>query len=360
MEDTPKRPSIVPTWARYAAGGVVLAIVLVAVIVVIVARTSQVRVPDLTGSDSKAAKSQLAELGLQLQVSDRLFSSTVPLDGVISQKPKAGSMVSRGSTIDVSVSGGSESFAMPDVVGMTTADAQKALSDRGLKVTVETAASDKPAGTIIASFPSAGITVSTSDPVRITAAAGQGSTSLLLPTNLSNLTFVLDPAPVAGVAQDVTMDVSRRVQALLEASGATVVETRSANDAAAAVTTMSRLTAAKSVSAIALVGLSVAPSGPGGTVVVSVPATTTTQPFYIRSTELATQVSNQLKQSLTGVRNTTADNDAILMNSGTAAVRVQLGSATDGNDKVTFADPDWADKVARAIYKALGQLYGQK
>jgi N-acetylmuramoyl-L-alanine amidase len=41
-------------------------------------------------------------------------------------------------------------------------------------------------------------------------------------------------------------------------------------------------------------------------------------------------------------------------------VRVQLGSATDGNDKVTFADPDWADKVARAIYKALGQLYGQK
>lgn len=337
-----------------------MAVVVIAVIVFIVARTSQIRVPDVTGSDSKSAQQRLANVGLKMQVSDRLFSATVPVDGVISQKPKGGTTAAGGTTVYVSVSGGSESFAMPDVVGMTTSDAKKLLGERGLKVTVDTAPSDKPAGTIIASFPSAGITVTTSDVIRITAAAGQGSTSLLLPTNLSNLTFVLDPAPVPGVPGDVTMDVARRVSALIEASGGHVVMTRSSNDAATAVTSMSRLTAAKSANAIALVGLSVAQSGAGGLVVLSVPSTTTTQPFYIRSTELATQVSNQLKQSLAGVKDSVAGNDAILMNTGTAGVRVQLGSATDANDKVTFTDPDWADRVARAVYKALGQLYGQK
>jgi hypothetical protein len=360
MEDTMRRRSLVPTWAWYTGGGLAAAIVLIAVILFVVARTSQVRVPDVTGTDSQSAQERLSNVGLRMTVSDRLFSSTVPVGSVISQKPQGGTTVPSGSTISVSVSGGSESFAMPDVVGMTGTDAKKLLGERGLNVTVDTAASDKPAGTVIASFPSAGIMVTTSDVVRITVAAGQGSTSLLLPTNLSNLTFVLDPAPVTGVPGDVTMDIARRVSALIEASGGRVVMTRSSNDAPTAVTSISRLTAAKSANAIALVGLSVAQSGPGGIIVLSVTSTTTTQPFYIRSTELSTQVSNQLRQSLPGVKSATAGNDAILMNTGTAAVRVQLGSATDANDKATFTDPDWADRVARAVYKALGQLYGQK
>lgn len=360
MEDTPKRRSLVPAWAWYAAGGLAAAIIVIALVVLIVARTSQVRVPDVTGSDSKMAAQRLANVGLKMQITDRLFSATVPVGSVISQRPKGGTSVPSGSAISVSVSGGSESFSMPDVVGMTTADAKKLLGERGLKVTVDTAPSDKPAGTIIASFPSAGVTVSTSEVIRITAAAGQGSTSLLLPANLSNLTFVLDPAPVPGLSGDVTMDVARRVSALVEASGGRVVLTRASSDPASAVTTLSRLQAAKTANAIALVGFSVAPSGAGGLVVVSVPSTTTTQPFYIRSSELSTQVGNQLKQTLPGVKSATDVNDAILLNTGTAAVRVQLGSATDANDKATFTDPDWADRVARAVYKALAQLYGQK
>lgn len=360
MEETTKRRSMIPAWAWYAAGGFVLAVIALAVIVAVVLRTSQVRVPDITGATSAAAKERLAGVGLKMQVTDRLFSATVPLDAVIAQRPQPGTVVAGGSVVQVSVSGGSESYAMPDVVGMTTADAKKVLAARGLRVTIDTTASDKPAGTVIASFPSAGVIVTTSDPVRITVAAGQGSTSLLLPTNLSNLTFVLDPAPVPGVLGDVTMDVARRVRALIEASGGRVVVTRSPNDASAAITSMSRLTTAKSAGAIALVGFSVAASGSGGILVASVPSTTTTQPFYIRATELSTQVTNQLKQAVPNVRATVDSNDSILMNTGTAAVRVQLGSASDSNDKVTFTDPDWADKVARAIYKALGQLYGQK
>ena len=360
MEDTVKRRSLVPAWAWYAAGGTALAVVVIAIIVLLVSRSSQVRVPDLGGATSASAKERLANVGLKMQVSDRLFSASVPLDGVISQKPKAGTFVPGGSIIYVSVSGGSESYAMPDVVGMTTADAKKVLAARGLRVTIDTAASDKPAGTVVASFPSAGVTVTTSDSVRLTVAAGQGSTSLLLPANLSNLTFVLDPAPVPGVLGDVTMDVARRVRALIEASGGRIVVTRSPNDASAAITSLSRLEAAKSAGAIALVGFSVAASGNGGMVVASVPATTATQPFYVRSTELSTQVANQLRQALPAVRTAVDSNDSIMMNSGTAAVRVQLGSASDSNDKATFGDPNWADKVARAVYKALGQLYGQK
>ena len=360
MEDTVKRRSLVPAWAWYAAGGTALAVVVIAIIVLLVSRSAQVRVPDLSGATSAAAKERLANVGLKMQISDRLFSASVPLDGVISQKPKAGAVVAGGSTVYLSVSGGSESYAMPDVIGMTTADAKKILSERGLRVTIDTAASDKPAGTVLVSFPSAGVVVTTSDSVRLTVAAGQGSTSLLLPTNLSNLTFVLDPAPVPGVLTDVTMDVSRRVRALIEASGGRVVVTRAPNDASAAITSLSRLEAAKSAGAIALVGFSVASAGNGGVVVAGVVSTTTTAPFYIRSTELSTQVANQLRQALPAVRTTVDGNDSILMNTGTAAVRVQLGSVADANDKATFGDPSWADKVARAVYKALGQLYGQK
>jgi N-acetylmuramoyl-L-alanine amidase len=38
--------------------------------------------------------------------------------------------------------------------------------------------------------------------------------------------------------------------------------------------------------------------------------------------------------------------------------RVQLGVASQRADQAAFADPQWADAVARSIYAAIGKLYG--
>jgi len=38
--------------------------------------------------------------------------------------------------------------------------------------------------------------------------------------------------------------------------------------------------------------------------------------------------------------------------------RVQLGVASQRADQAAFADPQWADAVARSVYAALGKLYG--
>jgi N-acetylmuramoyl-L-alanine amidase len=40
--------------------------------------------------------------------------------------------------------------------------------------------------------------------------------------------------------------------------------------------------------------------------------------------------------------------------------RIQLGSYASREDAAKFADPNWEDTIARAIYRALGALYGKK
>lgn len=355
-----QRRPLVPRWVPFAIAGVVAVALIAAGLIWWRSEATRVRVPSLEGLDPAAATTRLQELGLRLAVGDRRFSASVPPGIIMDQTPRPGTIVTEGSAVEVAISAGSESFAMPDVIGLLVDRAKQVLRDRGLGSEITAQPSDRPQGTVLESFPSPGVTVMTGDTVRLTVASGNTTTGTLLPVKLDGKVFVLDPAPVPAGATDVTMDVARRVRALLEASGARVVVTRQITDSGDAVSTVSRARKAKETSSTALVGFSVAQSGPGGLAIQSVPATTATEPFYIGSLTLATAVADALKADFGTVASAPATNDAILTGTGVPAVRLRLGNTGLAADRLTFTDPVWADKVARDVYSALGSAYGTR
>lgn len=356
-----KRRSLVPRWVPIAAAAVLVVTAAVVVVVVLMAQSAIVRVPALAGLDQTAAGSRLQEAGLVLKVGDRRFSATVAPGLVVDQSPVPGAKVPEGTAVVVALSAGTESFAMPDVIGLPLDQARKRLRDRGLSIDVQTEPSDKPQGTVVTTFPSPGVTVATGDTVRISVAAGSNAANALLPTNMAGKTFVLDPAPMptaGGV--DAPLDIVRRLRALLEASGARVVVTRDVTDSGDAASTLNRAKRAKEASAAALVGFAVTPSGQGGLSVISVPGTKTTEAFYLTSNSLATGLVDALKQSGKAATTSPASNDPIVTATGIPAVRLRLGSSAVPADKLTFTDPQWADDVARAVYRDLSTVYGSK
>jgi len=356
-----RRRPLVPRWLIIAVAATIVVAAVAIGLGLWAASLSEVRVPSLNGLDRAAAEARLQEAGLVLRVGDRRFSETVPTGQVVDQSPAPGTKVAEGAVVTVALSAGTENFPLPDVVGSNVDAARRTLRDRGLSVDVQTVASDRPQGTVVESFPSPGVTVAAGDTVRLSVAAGSGTGGALLPSDLTGTTIVLDPAPmpVAGGA-DTTMDVARRLRALLEASGAKVVVTRDVTDSGEALTTLARGRRAKESSSTALVGFSVVQVGTAGLNVLSLPATGTTQPFYLASAGLATAVSGAFKTAGRPVIDAVATNDVILTGTGVPAVRVRLGSLASPDDKLLFADPQWADDVARSVYRAIGSVYGSK
>ncbi|MDO8964088.1 MAG: PASTA domain-containing protein [Coriobacteriia bacterium] len=356
-----KRRGLIPRWLPWAAGITALVVLLTVLGAVFLSRSSIVRVPSLQGLEQKAARTRLQELGLTLVVGDERFSASSPVGTIIDQQPAPGTQVKDGTVVRVAVSAGSESFAMPDMVGQSLDAARKKLRDRGLSVEFQTVPSDKDQGTVVSSVPSPGVTVQTGDTVRLTIAAGTSGSDTLLPSDLKGKTIVLDPMPMpAGTAADTTMDIARRVRALLEASGARVVMTRSVVDTGDAANTLARSRRAKETSSSALVGFSVTQSGATGIAVMSVPNTSTTQTTYMKSLALTQALTDTLKSSFAGLTSATAANDTILTDTGVPAVRIRLGMIGSSADKLSFTDPEWADNVAKATYRAIAQVYGGK
>lgn len=75
----------------------------------------EVTVPGLVGRPFDVAEQLSAGAGLSLVVTERIFSTTVPADAVISQDQPAGKAVKRGRVIGVVVSLGPEIVSVPDV-----------------------------------------------------------------------------------------------------------------------------------------------------------------------------------------------------------------------------------------------------
>jgi hypothetical protein len=354
-----KRRGLIPSWVPWAAGGTVVLVLVVAAVVILATRTSTARVPSLVGLNRAAATTRAKELGLVLVVRDTRFSATIAAGSIIDQIPVAGTVVAQGSTVRVDLSAGSETFAMPDVVGQTLDAARRTLRDRGLDVQFQTAASDAGQGTVISSVPSAGATVTTGATVRLTVAAGVSATDTLLPSDLSGLGFVLDAEPPpTGATSDVSFDIARRVRALLETAGARVTVTRAVTDTTA--TAAVRLARAKESTSTALVGLFVAQSGLAGLQVQSVPNTGTATATFAGSTALAQALFTGIQKDFSSVTTATATGATVLEGVGVPAGRVRLGSNSSNADQITFSDPQWADNVASDIYRALARTYGRR
>lgn len=92
-----------------------------------------VDVPDVRGKSQKSATQTLTAAGFTVGVTTA-FSDTVNRGDVISQSPPggAGAQAPKGSTVTITVSQGPKVVEVPDVRGMSSADAQAALAAVGL------------------------------------------------------------------------------------------------------------------------------------------------------------------------------------------------------------------------------------
>ena len=102
---------------------------------------NRVTVPNLVGRDAAEVADILQERGLEPDFED-VVNEDVKRDEVISQNPEAGSEVREGTVVEVRVSAGPGTTAVPDVVGGEEEAAVQALEDAGFKTKVERAYSD--------------------------------------------------------------------------------------------------------------------------------------------------------------------------------------------------------------------------
>ncbi len=246
---------------------------------------------------------------------------------------------------------------MPDVIGRDLEGATSLLAERGLSVVVDKRTSVSPEGTVLESFPSPGADVRMGDAVRLTVAGKSLDASVLLPYDLKGLVFGIDPAPgPTADATDLALDVARKLQALLEASGARVVLTRSAVTSATAST--DRVDALTPVDTVANVGLAVALREPSG--VNFVAASSNDPDNASAATDLAATMTTAARLPGLTVMPPGARSDDVLSALRSPGVRVNLGALEDPADASRLADPAWGDTIARFLYRALGVTYGEE
>ena len=131
-----------PEKKRGPGGWIVLTLVALAALAALVYGLStyfspdeapKIAVPQVVGLPLATAESRMAQAKLVIEVK-RTPSDDVPVDTVMSQNPTAGSEVSPNSTVQVFVSSGPTAVTVPDLKGLTVAEATSQLSDPGLVI----------------------------------------------------------------------------------------------------------------------------------------------------------------------------------------------------------------------------------
>ena len=136
-----------------------------------------VEVPPVVGKAEADARKMLSDAGLQA-VSAPVYSDDVPAGSVVEQYPTPRTEVLVGSAVGIAVSQGPETpeaTEVPDVVGLSSGDATKALKASGLVAHVlESATPDgQPADIVFAQVPEAGVKVEEGSQVLILVANGE-------------------------------------------------------------------------------------------------------------------------------------------------------------------------------------------
>jgi serine/threonine-protein kinase len=106
---------------------------------VVVSKGGQlIRLPYLVGVTARQASLTLADLGLAAGDIQWSYSDTLPADIVIASVPEAGTLVPKGTRVNLVVNqgGNQDTLSMPNVVGAQLSDAQRTLDDLGLELGV--------------------------------------------------------------------------------------------------------------------------------------------------------------------------------------------------------------------------------
>lgn len=156
-------------------GAVVALVVLVAGWWFLIGRFEPV--PDVVGSDTDTARSEIQASGLEFDLSDEeVYSEDADPGTVAETEPEIGERLSEGEQVTVFLSKGPQTFDMPDLTGADVADATKELEDRGFSsdaiLQEEVDADDAPPGEVISTDPEAGGTADRDETVTLTISRG--------------------------------------------------------------------------------------------------------------------------------------------------------------------------------------------
>ena len=128
-EERERRGSV----GRWLAAVAILAVLTVVVTIAINTfggSTREVQVPDVSGQVSADAIATLQNRGFKIRTQQKA-DSTVPPDHVINTEPEANTSVAAGDEITLNLSFGPEQREVPDVSGLTYAEAVRRLTDAG-------------------------------------------------------------------------------------------------------------------------------------------------------------------------------------------------------------------------------------
>jgi serine/threonine-protein kinase len=140
----------------------------------------QVAVPRVVGLTEERARTELEQLGLGVEVTQRAAEEEAGV--VLEQDPEAGAQVDPGATVELVVSEAAagttgqtttaapETARVPEVVGQSSSDATATLREAGFEVALVQVPSEEPEGTVVAQSPAAGEEAERGSEVRLNVA----------------------------------------------------------------------------------------------------------------------------------------------------------------------------------------------
>ena len=126
-------------------------------------------VPPVEGLGESEAQDAITKAGFNSKVT-RAYSDTVGKGQVISQSPAPGTEITKGRTVNLTVSRGKQGVAVPKLTGLSRDDAESQLQDLGLSSKVTEQESAQEPGTVLSQNPAAGTTVEKGAVVALTVA----------------------------------------------------------------------------------------------------------------------------------------------------------------------------------------------
>jgi beta-lactam-binding protein with PASTA domain/predicted Ser/Thr protein kinase len=174
----PDEEVISEEWRRADRRGrkrwIVLALLLAAIAAVVafaLTRPDRIEVPTVIGQDVGTATQVLEARGFD--VDTRLVPNAAARDTVLEQDPRAEQTADEGSPVTLTVSSGPGTVKVPDVSGLSEADATKTLRDAGLVVQPEFVFSEGvPKGRVVGTEPAAATEVAGGSPVTLQISKG--------------------------------------------------------------------------------------------------------------------------------------------------------------------------------------------
>jgi serine/threonine-protein kinase len=148
-----------------------------------------VAVPALVGLQQAAAETAIVAAGLVVGPATTLPSPIIPAGEVIAQTPAAGTVVTLGTRVNLTVSSGQGFVLVPNLIGMSQTAAAVALTAARLNLGTVTLRSSptEPAGTVLSQSPVSGSAVQVGSAVNVVVSSGLTQTPV---PNVIGMTLV--------------------------------------------------------------------------------------------------------------------------------------------------------------------------